>query len=114
MLPQEEEQEFQTLLQLFKADPALQNELSRVSYEDLFSDAFMAEYSQFSSLDDLLFRGGFGIMNLMEVENIPPERWDAYIAKYTPYSEWHDFGKKAMVFWMKNVLAALEQEKAPQ
>ena len=42
MLPQEEEQEFQTLLQLFKAEPTLQNELSRVSYEDLFSDAFMA------------------------------------------------------------------------
>ena len=106
MLPPEEEKEFQTLLALFKNEPALQDELMRVSYEDLFSDAFMAEYSQFSSLDDLLFRGDFGIMNLMEVENIPKERWDAYIAKYTPYSAWHDFGKKAMTFWMQRVLAA--------
>ena len=110
MLPLEEEQEFQSLLNVFKNEPALQAELMRVSYEDLFSDAFMAKYSQFSSLDDLLFRGGFGIMNLLEVENIPKERWDAYIAKYTSYSEWHDFGKKAMVFWMQRVLAASTPE----
>ena len=109
MLPTEEEQEFQQLFQLFKTEPALREELARVSYADLFTDAFMAAYSRFSSQDDMLFRGGFGIMNLLEVENIPKERWDAYIAQYTPYSEWHDFGKKAMTVWMKLKLAEAAQ-----
>ena len=45
MLPPEEEKEFQTLLAVFKNEPALQDELMRVSYEDLFSNTFLLSFA---------------------------------------------------------------------
>ncbi len=110
MFGETEEKEFAELLALFKADAELNAALQKVSFEGLFSYKFMAENSDFSSLDDMLYRSGFGIMNPLEIENIPAERWDAYIEKHTRCKKWHDFGKLAMTAWMKNVLAARKEQ----
>ena len=105
MLPEAEEKEFQALFAQFKAQPELNKLLGSVKYEDFFTYEFMADYSDFSSMDDMLFRSGFGIMSLAEVANIPPANWDAYIAKHTKYQQWFDFGKKAMTVWMQKKIA---------
>ena len=105
MYSEKEEKEFQELLQAFKADEALMEHMQSVSFEDLFSYKFLAENSDFSSLDDILFRSGFGLMSPMEIANVPSDKWDEYIAQHTDKCDkWHDFGKLAMIEWMKNIL----------
>lgn len=108
MLTDVQEQEFKDLLKKFSADENLAKLLAAVQYRDLFTDEFMQKNSKLQSLDELIFTGGFGIMSLSEVEKIPKENWNAYIAKYTVCQEWYDFGKMAMTEWMKAKLA--EQE----
>ena len=49
-----------------------------------------------------------GIMNLLEVENVNQEKWNAYIAKNSNCTTWFEFGKLAMIEWMK---AKLEEVK---
>ena len=104
MFTQENEKEFQELLQIFKEDKGLSEHMQNVGYEDLFSLKFLAENSDFSSLDDIIYRSGFGIMSPLEISNIPIEKWDEYIAKHTQCEKWHEFGKLAMTVWMKNLL----------
>ncbi len=106
MFGEAEEKEFLELLALFKQDKELASALQKVSFEDLFSYKFLAENSKFSSLDDILYRSGFGIVNAMEIENVSQVKWDEYIAANTECEKWHDFGKLAMTAWMKEVLAA--------
>ncbi len=111
MFGEKEEQEFAGLLDLFKQDKELGEMISKVSFEDLFSYKFMAENSDFSSLDDMLYRSGFGIVNPLEIENVSPERWDEYIAKHTKCQKWHEFGKLAMIVWMNGKLAERQEKQ---
>ena len=105
MYSAENEKTFQELLEKFKNDKELFQLLEKVGYEDLFSYEFLALNSDFSSLDDIMFRSGFGIMSPLEINNIPLEKWDEYIDKHTEKcSKWHEFGKLAMIFWMQKQL----------
>ena len=93
--------EFQHYLEIFKHDKELGKALSLVSFPALFNDKFLQENSKFTSMNDLIIRSGFGIMNLLEVENINQEKWNAYIAKNSNCTTWFEFGKLAMIEWMK-------------
>ena len=88
------EKEFQHYLDIFKKDKD--------------NDKFLQEHSKFTSLNDLVIRSGFGIMNLLEVENVNQEKWNAYIAKNSSCTTWYEFGKLAMIEWMK---AKIEEVK---
>ena len=93
------EKEFQHYLDIFKKDKELGKALSLVSFPALFNDKFLQEHSKFTSLNDLVIRSGFGIMNLLEVENVNQEKW---------CTTWYEFGKLAMIEWMK---AKIEEVK---
>ena len=60
------EKEFQHYLEIFKHDKELGKALSLVSFPALFNDKFLQENSKFTSMNDLIIRSGFGIMNLLE------------------------------------------------
>lgn len=105
------EKEFQHYLEIFKHDKELGKALSLVSFPALFNDKFLQENSKFTSMDDMIWRSGFGIMNLMEVENVNQDKWNEYIAKNTECETWHDFGKVAMIDWMKNKLEEVKKSK---
>ena len=85
--------------------------MSRITFQELFFFFFLQENSKFTSMDDMIWRSGFGIMNLMEVENVNQEKWNAYIAKNSECETWHDFGKLAMIDWMKNKLEEVKKNK---
>ena len=102
------EKEFQHYLEIFKHDKELGKALSLVSFPALFNDKFLQENSKFTSMNDLIIRSGFGIMNLLEVENVNQEKWNAYIAKNSNCTTWFEFGKLAMIEWMK---AKLEEKE---
>lgn len=100
----EDEAKFHEFLEKFKADDKLMLHLQSVQYEELFNYAFLADNSEFSSLDDIVYRSGFGIMSPLEINNVPEDKWDEYISKYTGCEKWHDFGKLAMISWMEKVM----------
>ena len=76
------EKEFQHYLEIFKHDKELGKALSHcVFYRHCSTNKFLQENSKFTSMNDLIIRSGFGIMNLLEVENSKPGKWNAYIAK---------------------------------
>ena len=97
---------FKEYLAIFTADAELAKILNRVSFQDLFNPIFLTANSKFTSMDDMIWRSGFGIMNLMEVEKVNQDKWNEYIAQNTACTTWHDFGKLAMVEWMKLALEA--------
>ena len=102
---------FKGYLAKFTADKELGQMMSRITFQELFNPKFLQENSNFTSMDDMIWRSGFGIMNLMEVENVNQDKWNEYIAKNSDCATWHDFGKLAMIDWMKNKLEEVKKNK---
>lgn len=108
------EYEFKKYMDMYKADPELGQLMLKLSYQELFNDKFMRENSKFSSMDDMLFKSDFGLTNPAEIENVNQAKWNAFIAAHTDCADWHQFGKLAMVDWMKTVIELLAQVKAKE
>ena len=110
MTSAEIEEQFQSYMKIFKGDAKLGKAMSLVTFENLFNPDFLKNNSKFTSMDDMIWRSGFGIMNLLEVENVNQDKWNAYIESHTDCSTWHEFGKLAMVTWMKSKLAESKEQ----
>jgi len=94
---------------LFLQDEELAKVYNTVTFESLFNPEFLQAHSKWTSMDDIIWKSGFGIMNLMEVENVDMAKWNEYVKKYTDEVDtWYDFGKLALIEWMK---AKLEENK---
>ena len=104
--------EFQKYMDIYKADEELGQLMSLVTFENIFNEKFLTSNSKFTSMDDMIWRSGFGIMNLLEVENVNQDKWNEYIAKNTECKTWHEFGKLAMIDWMKVTLQLAEDARA--
>ena len=96
--------EFKKHMDIFKADPELGRLMQQMTFQELFNEKFMKENSKFTSLDDMLFKSDFGLTNPMEIEKVNQDKWNAFIAKNTECETWHQFGKLAMIDWMKTVI----------
>jgi len=106
------EKEFKKYMDIYKADEQLGKIMGLVTFENIFNMVFLKANSKFASMDDMIWRSGFGIMNLMEVENVNQDRWNEYIAKNTECKTWHEFGKLAMIDWMKTTLKLAEDARS--
>ena len=102
---------FKGYMTKFTSDKELGQMMSRITFQELFNPKFLQENSKFTSMDDMIWRSGFGIMNLMEVEYVNQDKWNEYIAKNSDCETWHDFGKLAMIDWMKNKLEEVKKNK---
>lgn len=105
------ETEFKKYLTKFQGNPELTKILNRVTFQELFNDKFLQENSKWQNMDELTFKGDFGIMNLQEAENVNPEAWNKYIAANTECETWHQFGKLAMLHWMRAQYKAWQKTK---
>ena len=52
-----------------------------------------------------------GLTNPLEIEKVNQDKWNAFIAKNTECENWHQFGKLAMIEWMKTVIDLWAQVK---
>lgn len=111
MNKQELDKTFNEYMNIFKGDKELGKLMSLITFQELFNPKFLESNSKFTSMDDILWRSGFGIMNLLEVESVNQDKWNEYIAKNTDCTTWHDFGKLAMIDWMKNKLEEVKKDK---
>lgn len=66
-----------------------------VSFEELFTEEFMEENTDFSSIDDLLEAGGFHADTNEEFEAIPEDELDEHIARTTKFETWEDMLSEA-------------------
>ncbi len=105
------DKDFKHYMKIFTSDAELGKIMNKVTFQELFNPKFLQENSKFTSMDDIIWRSGFGIMNLLEVENVNQDKWNKYIAKNTDCETWFDFGKLAMINWMKNKLEEAKKEK---
>ena len=110
MTSAEIEEQFQSYMKIYKGDAKLGKAMSHVTFENLYNPDFLKNNSKFTSMDDMIWRSGFGIMNLLEVEYVRQDKWNEYIAANTDCSTWHEFGKLAMVVWMKSKLEESKEQ----
>ena len=103
------EYEFKKYMDIYKADPELAELLNQMTFQELFSDEFMRRNSRFTSLSNML--SSFGLTNSLEIEKADQYKWNAFIARNTECENWHQFGKLAMIDWMKTVIDLWNQGK---
>ena len=103
--------EFKKYMDIYKADPELGHLMQQMTFQELFNDKFMKENSRFTSMDDMLFKSDFGLTNPLEIEKVNQDKWNAFIARNTECENWHQFGKLAMIEWMKTVIDLWAQVK---
>ena len=84
----------QELEQMQQAVEDLGEERS-VTFEELFTEVFMEEYTNYSSIDELLEAGGFHAETNEEFDAIPEEELDAHIAKTTNFDSWEEMLSQA-------------------
>ena len=101
--------EFKKYMDMYKSDPELGRLMQQMTFQELFNEKFMKENSKFTSMDDMLFKSDFGLTNPLEIE-----KWNAFIAKNTECETWHQFGKLAMIEWMKTVIDLWAKVKEKQ
>lgn len=75
-----------------------------VSFNDLFDEAFMHEYTSSNNWDELLDNSGFVVETNEDFENIPEEEWDEYINKTTSFETWEEMIDKAYEIFTLNQL----------
>lgn len=86
----------------------LQNQLDNIGKEvrdatkprnmpltDLFTPAFMRNYTNFTSFDALLEAGGFRIKSQKDFDAIPDAKLNKHIAKTTKFNSFDDMLQKA-------------------
>lgn len=106
------DKQFKSYTELFLKDEELAKVYNTVTFEKLFNPEFLKAHSKWTSMDDMIWRSGFGIMNLMEVENVDMNKWNEYVRANTDeVSTWYEFGKLALVEWMKAELEANKKSK---
>ncbi|MCQ2361685.1 MAG: hypothetical protein MJ048_01460 [Acidaminococcaceae bacterium] len=105
------ETEFHKYLTKFQSEPELTKILNAVTFTELFNDKFLQENSKWKDMNELVYRGDFGIMTLLEVEHVNQDSWNAYVAKNTECETWHQFGKLAMLHWMREKYKAWKKTK---
>ena len=103
--------EFKKYMDIYKADPELGHLMQQMTFQELFNEKFMKENSKFTSMDDMLFKSDFGLTNPLEIEKVNQDKWNAFIARNTECENWHQFGKLAMIEWMKTVIDLWAQVK---
>lgn len=73
----------------------LANLEGKISFPDLFPPEFMAQYSNFGTIEELFEKSGFKVESAADFEDIPDNEWEAYISQNTRFSSWEDMQKTA-------------------
>lgn len=71
-----------------------------VPLNDLFPPAFMDEYTDYRSLEELFEASGFTVETPQDFAAIPDAEWDAFIARVTGFSDWQAMQEKGAADWV--------------
>lgn len=71
-----------------------------VPLNDLFPPAFMGEYTDYQSLEELFEASGFTVETPEDFAAIPDAEWDAVIVRVTRFSDWQAMQEKGAAEWI--------------
>lgn len=71
------------------------SQTTEVTFNELFTAAFMNKHTSYSSIDELLDAGGFDAKTSEEFEKIPEEALDQFVSKVTSFSTWEEMLSEA-------------------
>lgn len=74
-------------------------ERKRISFADLFSDAFVQQHSKFNTMQQFVDEGG--IESLADFDG---EAWDKFVADQTDFASWDDMRHSAQEEWVRRNL----------
>jgi len=72
---------------------------NKVTLDELLTPAFMKEYTQCTSLDDLLTSGGYNITTPEEFQAVLGDEWDKHIQAKTRFASWQEMLNQAGSNW---------------
>jgi hypothetical protein len=75
-----------------------------VSFDELFPEKFMNQYTEFTSFDNFLEAGNFIVNSDEDFEAIPEVELDKHILSTTIFSSWEDMLSKATEIYALNKL----------
>ncbi|HZK84097.1 MAG TPA: hypothetical protein VFC58_05345 [Desulfosporosinus sp.] len=79
-----------------------ENSMSMVSFKDLFTPAFMSNYTNFANFSELLVVGKFNVSSLDEFMALLDKDFDRFIKKTTKFKDWEEMQSTAVADYMKN------------
>lgn len=73
----------------------VQKASGEVSFEDLFNEEFMQNYSDFSNINEFFNKSPFEFDNEEEFDRIDEKELDKYVSSHTKFSSWDEMKGKA-------------------
>jgi NADP-dependent 3-hydroxy acid dehydrogenase YdfG len=73
-----------------------------VTFDKLFNDNFMQEFTKFNSFQEMLDNSGFKVETQEDFKAIPDKEWDDYIKENTKFDSWQDMGQSAQQEYLTN------------
>ena len=67
----------------------------RVTFNQLFQPAFMAKYTQFRTINEMVEKSPFKVESEEDFKNIPDKEWDNYVKEKTSFQSWDEMMSKA-------------------
>ena len=67
----------------------------KVTFNLLFSPAFMTKYSQFNTIDEMVEKSPFKVESEEDFKNIPDNEWDKFVRERTTFQSWDEMMSKA-------------------
>lgn len=75
-----------------------------VALSELLTDAFMQQYTEFYSEDEMFEASPWTVESESDFEAIPDDEFDQFIAEYTQFESWSAMQKTAHTEWTKRNL----------
>lgn len=70
-----------------------------VPLDELLSEPFVREHTQFSSLSELIEKSGFDVQSAEDFKAIPDDEWDQYIRSISSFADWRAMLGSATELW---------------
>ena len=74
---------------------------------ELLTPAFLRQYTQFTSIEDLIEKSGFNIESQADFDTISQTERDAFIASHTQFSSWDEMLHKALEEYLRQQIGLL-------
>lgn len=75
------------------------NSNNHVPFNELFNHAFMEGYTKFSDIDSFFDASPFTLETQEDLEVLPEDELDVYVAENTSFNTWQDMLGKAGTEW---------------
>lgn len=72
----------------------------KITLGELLPPEFISAASSYSSVQELFDASGFTVSSQEDLEAIPVEKWDNFIAEHTSYPSWAELKNSAMAEWI--------------